>query len=98
MFLNLTPDYYSWMGCNGVRWRDKSHHGTVNFGFGRKSIVTMTLDLAQADGGSLNVSVDGSEPETLFSQMLSADNTSFVPAACIKKPGSVRFVGIMRLR
>lgn len=98
MFLGVEGDTHDfWMGCNAVRWRDKSHHGTVKVGFGRKSIVTMTLDLAQTDGGSLLVSVNGSKTETLFSQMLSADNTSFVPAACIKKPGSVRFVGIRRL-
>ena len=97
MFLGVEGDTHDfWMGYNGVRWRDKTHYGTGSFGFGRKSIVTMTLNLS-CSGGSLTVSVNDSKTETLFNQMLSVDDASFVPAVCIKKPGSVRFVGIRRL-
>jgi hypothetical protein len=85
-----------WMGQNGVRWRDKYHQGTCPFGYKTKSVVTMRLDLANG-GGMLSVSVDDSKVETLFTKMLSTDDSSFTPAVCIKKPGAVRFVGIRRL-
>jgi hypothetical protein len=84
-----------WLGYNGVRWRDTLHYGQGSFGFRSKSVVSMTLDLTR--GGTLIATVDDSEPEVLFSKMVTADVTSFVPAVCIKKPGSVRFVGLRKL-
>lgn len=84
-----------WLGYNGVRWRDKFHNGQGNLGFRSKSVVVMTLDLTR--GGTLIATVDDSEPEVLFSKMVTADDTSFVPAVCIKKSGSVRFVGLRKL-
>jgi hypothetical protein len=85
-----------WLGYNGVRWRDKFHNGQGRLGFRSKSVVTMTLDLTR-QGGTLVASVDNSEPETLFTKMVTADDTSFVPAVCIKKSGSVRFVGLCKM-
>ena len=96
MFLGVEGGKHDfWLGYNGVRWRDKFHNGQGRLGFRSKSVVTMTLDLNR--GGSLVATVDDSEPEVLFSKMMTADDTSFVPAVCIKKSGSVRFVGLRKL-
>ena len=96
MFLGVEGGKHDfWLGYNGVRWRDNFHNGQGHLGFRSKSVVTMTLDLTR--GGTLLATVDDSEPEVLFSKMVTADDTSFVPAVCIKKSGSVRFVGLRKL-
>jgi hypothetical protein len=97
MFLGVEGGKHDfWLGYNGVRWRDKFHNGQGRLGFRSKSVVSMTLDLTRG-GGTLTAAVDDSEPETLFSKMVTTDDTSFVPAVCIKKLGSVRFVGLRKL-
>mmetsp|Transcript_8918 Transcript_8918/g.14858 ORF Transcript_8918/g.14858 Transcript_8918/m.14858 type:complete len:424 (-) Transcript_8918:22-1293(-) len=96
MFLGVEGGKHDfWLGYNGVRWRDKFHNGQGSLHFRSKSIVTMTLDLTR--GGTLTATIDGSEPELLFTKMMTADDINFVPAVCIKKAGSVRFVGIEKM-
>jgi hypothetical protein len=96
MFLGVEGGKHDfWLGYNGVRWRDKFHNGQGTLIFRSKSIVTMTLDLTR--DGTLSATIDGSDPELLFTKMMTADDINFVPAVCIKKAGSVRFVGIEKL-
>jgi hypothetical protein len=55
------------------------------------SIVTFTLDLTEAEAGSLSYSVDGRPTVVISANML---NLSFVPAVHIQSAGlSVRFKG-----
>jgi BTB/POZ domain len=96
MFLGVEGGKHDfWLGYNGVRWRDKIQTGQGQLVFRTKSVVTMTLDLTR--GGTLSATIDDSDPEVLFKKMMTSDDTSFVPAVCIKKSGSVRFVGLRKI-